>query len=524
MKSQIITTPGVQVLHRKTDQENRNIPLIRVAAYCRVSTDKESQQSSLETQITSFQERIKLHPGWELAGVYADEGLSGTSTEHRVEFQRMISDCEAGKIDYIITKSISRFARNTIDCLKYVRQLKDKGVYIIFDENNIDTASSSSEMLLSILAAVAQEESRSISENLKWGVRKRFAAGIPKWSPTYGYINADGEYLINEEQAVGVRRIFELYTSGKTLWRIVQILTDEGIPTMKETNWWPKSVTEILRNEKYVGDVRMQKSYTVDHLTHRKVKNDMTKVPSYKVTNHHYAIIDRKTFELAQTILAMRNRRNGCMQYPYYGTLICPVCGQPMIHFSLNTKGYPKVWTCGGEREGVLETDDFSLEETSSDKAEVIKTNCPHYAVKDKYIDHAVIAAFKELDREELQIRAVKNSANGRAAKAALDWQSKELTQIEYIFLDELVKSITFRMTSGKIRWDEIIVTWKFGMKSRVPVKYDKLADLPFVDDDNRHFGCKINVDRHRSVIVSGCDAVRSKAGRPRWIEGKKDI
>ncbi|MEA4974088.1 MAG: recombinase family protein [Candidatus Metalachnospira sp.] len=523
MKSQIITTPGVQVLHRKTEQENRKIPLIRVAAYCRVSTDKESQQSSLETQITSFQEKITLHPGWELAGVYADEGLSGTSTERRVEFQRMISDCEAGKIDYIITKSISRFARNTIDCLKYVRQLKDKGVYIIFDENNIDTASSSSEMLLSILAAVAQEESRSISENLKWSVRKRFAAGIPKWSPTYGYINEDGEYLINEEQAVGVRRIFELYTSGKTLLEIVQILTDEEIPTMQGTNWWPKSLTEVLRNEKYVGDVLMQKSYTVDHLTHRKVKNDMTKVPSYRVTNHHNAIIDRKTFELAQTILAMRNRRNGCMQYPYYGTLICPICSSPMICFRLNTKGYPKVWTCGGEREGVLETDKFSFEK-ESDKAEVIETSCPHYAIKETYIDRAVIEAFKGLDREELQIRAVKNSAPGRAAKAALDWQMKELTQVEYIFLDALVKSITFRMTSDKIRWNEIIVIWKFGMKSRVTIKYEKLADLPFMEDDKHRFRSKVNADRHKRVIESGCEAVRGKDGRPRRIEVKKNI
>lgn len=523
MKSQIIATPGVQVLRRTTEQEIRSIPLIRVAAYCRVSTDKESQQSSLETQITSFQEKITLHPGWELAGVYADEGLSGTSTEHRVEFQRMISDCEAGKIDYIITKSISRFARNTIDCLKYVRQLKDKGVYIIFDENNIDTANSSSEMLLSILAAVAQEESRSISENLKWSVRKRFAAGIPKWSPTYGYINEDGEYLINEDQAVGVRRIFELYTSGKTLLEIVRILTDEGIPTMEGTNWWPKSVTEVLRNEKYIGDVLMQKSYTVDHLTHRKVKNDMTKVPSYRVTNHHNAIIDRKTFELAQTILAMRIRRNGCMQYPYYGTLICPVCGRPMICFRLNTKRYPKVWTCGGEREGVLETDKFSFE-IIPDKAESIETSCPHYAIKEIYIDRAVIDAFKELDREELQRRAIKNGESGIAAKAALDWRMKELTQIEYIFLDALVESITFRMTGGKIQWNEIIVIWKFGIKSCVPIKYDKLADLPYVEDENRHSSCKINSDRHRHVIESGCEAVRCKDGRPRRIEGKGNI
>ena len=206
--AQGVTTPGVQVLQREVPTSVEVIQKKRVAAYCRVSTDMEQQASSLETQMDSFRSLIASRPGWELADVYADEGLTGTNASKRVEFQRMIADCEAGKIDYIITKSISRFARNTMDCLLYARKLKEMGIYVYFDENHFDTGSTSSEMLLSILAAVAQEESHSISENMKWGMRKRFQAGKPKWTLTYGFMkDENGEYQIHEEQAKGVRRI-----------------------------------------------------------------------------------------------------------------------------------------------------------------------------------------------------------------------------------------------------------------------------------------------------------------------------
>jgi DNA invertase Pin-like site-specific DNA recombinase len=266
----------VEVIQGKRSSEERKPLRKRVAAYCRVSTDKEEQQSSLETQMNSFQSLINARGDWELAGIYADEGLSGTRAANRVEFQRMIADCEAGQIDYIVTKSISRFARNTVECLQYVRKLKDIGIYIYFEKERLDTSNTSSEMLLSILAAVAQEESHSISENLKWGYRKRFQIGIPKWPPTYGYRFQDGKVNEYATEARAVKRIFELYVSGRSLPQIDRVLQQEGYPPPGGKKWWPKTLATILHNEKYMGDVMMQKSYTVDHLSHKKVQNDQT--------------------------------------------------------------------------------------------------------------------------------------------------------------------------------------------------------------------------------------------------------
>ena len=186
----------------------------------------------------------------------ADEGLSGTRASNRVQFQRMIMDCEDGKIDYILTKSISRFARNTMEFLQYVRKLRDLGVNIYFDDRKLDTGNMASELLLTVYASTAQEESHSISENMKWGMRKRFQAGIPKWSKTYGFFKSDdGEYRIEPEQAKGVRRIFELCIQGLSLPKISQRLEEEGIPAMNGGKWWPKGLATVLHNEKYVGDV-----------------------------------------------------------------------------------------------------------------------------------------------------------------------------------------------------------------------------------------------------------------------------
>jgi site-specific DNA recombinase len=500
--------PGVQIMQREPPVPAEAFQRKRVAAYCRVSTDLEQQASSLETQMQSFRELIAARPGWELIDIYADQGLTGTNASRRVEFQRMIADCEAGRIDYIITKSISRFARNTIDCLQYVRRLKDIGIFVYFDENHLDTGSGSSEMLLSILAAVAQEESHSISENMKWGIRKRFQAGKPKWVKTYGFIKGeDGEYHINEEQAKGVRRIFELYVSGRSLPEIVRILEMENIPAMKGGKWWPKSLATVLHNEKYIGDVMMQKSYTVDHLSHKKVKNDQTIVPSYYIRDHHEAVVDRKTFELAQTILSLKDRHKGCTQYPYHGFLVCPFCGDKMVRFHLPVNGHPGVWACGGAKEEVT---------------------CPPYVLHEKYIDRIVRDAYERLDQDELIQLAAKRSEKGEAAKGALEWLNKQprLKRIEYVFLDALVERIAFN------RWSEAVVSWKFGQKSRVPVCYDKTSEIPNVelaDTENGYMLGGERVDCGQQVMLrinrtkASCEKarIRNEHGRPRDI--KKD-
>ena len=293
----------------------------RVAAYCRVSTDTEAQSASLETQIAAFRQRIAQRPSWKLVDIYADEGVSGTSAKTRRAFQRMLADCEAGRIDYIITKSISRFARNTLECLSYIRHLQSLGVQILFEKENIDTGSHFSEMVLTVLAAFAQEESRSISANVTWSIRKKFEAGEARWCGWYGYRKgADGAMEIATEKAQVVRQMFALYERGQSLREIARQLNANGIPSPRGTAWTYGSVSDILKSEVYIGDMLLQKFRTVDHLSHRSVRNDATETPSYYITDHHPAIVSRETFERVQRIQAMRNRNGGhAPQYPYGG-------------------------------------------------------------------------------------------------------------------------------------------------------------------------------------------------------------
>ena len=489
---------GVRVLQRETAMAAVEAVLQkRVAAYCRVSTDLEQQASSLETQMAVFNDMIAAHAGWELANIYVDDGITGTSIKNRVQFKQMIADCEAGKIDYILTKSISRFARNTQDCLNYIKKLKELGVFIYFDDIHLDTGSASSEMLITILAAVAQEESRSISENMKLGMRMRFKAGKPKWVNTYGFAKGEnGEYVINEEQAKGVRRIFELYVSGYSLPQITTQLEKENIPAMNGGKWWPKSLSTVLHNEKYIGDVMMQKCYTVDHLSHKKVKNDQTVVPSYYVKDHHEGIIDRLTFDRVQTILRLKDKHIGCVQYPYYGKLFCPFCGEKLVAFHLPVNGYLSAWTCGGHK-GV-------------DKVGV---TCPPYVVHTKYIDRAVIEAYRKLDKGEFEILAAKltkkaaraneeaDAVMANAAQAAVRWKKVHpfLKKVEYLFLDELVETITFS------KWNECVIVWKFGLTSRVPVKYDKVSEIPNVELTHTDKGYIANGEK----VVAGDQVIR---------------
>jgi len=487
----------VEVIHSTRPSEGRRLVKKRVAAYCRVSTDKEEQQSSLETQIGAFQDLISARDEWVLVEVFADEGLSGTRVANRVQFQRMIADCEAGKIDYIVTKSISRFARNTVECLQYARKLKDMGVYIFFEKEHLDTSATSSEMLLSILAAVAQEESHSISENLKWGYRKRFQIGIPKWPPTFGYEFQDGKVSINARDARIVKRIFELYVSGQSLPQIDRTLQREGYTSFRGKKWWPKTLATILHNEKYMGDIMMQKSYTVDHLTHRKVRNDQTVVPSYYVRDHHEAIVDRKTFERVQTILALRDLHLGCTQYPYYGTLICPVCGRRMIRYCLPTQAHPAAWTCGGDggvakRRDVSETTDRRGRPGASARHAVSTTidrRCLPYAIGEKYVDRLVADAYAGLDVIGLmQIKAEEGEAS-EALRQAINMKKKQpkLKSVEYVFLDTLVKEITFK------DWNTALVRWKFGMTSEIAIHYEKASDIPAVSFDKTENGVTVH-------------------------------
>jgi len=282
-----------------------NVIKRRVAAYARVSTDLEDQKNSFNAQLEEYTTRISKNPTWEFVKLYSDKGISGTSTKHRVGFQRMIKDALDGKIDLILVKSISRFARNTVDCLKTVRELRKKNVEVYFDKESISTNDTKVDMMLTIFASFAQEESKSISENVKWGVRKRMAKGQRKMNvkTTLGYkTNHEGKVIIDESTKDIVIQVFNLFAAGYTYREIAQIMTDRGIKTGTGKDVWKVyDIDKIISNEKYVGDFVMQKTVVVDFLDHKTVINNGVE-EKYIVQNHHDAIIDRETFNEIQSL------------------------------------------------------------------------------------------------------------------------------------------------------------------------------------------------------------------------------
>lgn len=313
---------------------------IRVAAYCRVSTDMEEQLHSFANQMDYYTKYISSKPEYEMVGIYGDEGISGTSLKKRDEFKRMISDCKAGKIDLVITKSISRFARNTQDCLKYARALKNMGIGVFFEKENINTLDASGELLFTILSSLAQEESRNISENCKWGIRSKFKKGISHMNATciMGYKQGeDGNLEIDREQAEIVKRVYREFMEGLTPPEIARRLNEDGVKGVKgKVSWHASTVLGMLQNEKFKGDSLLQKTYTVDFLEKKLAKNT-GQVEQYYVTGSHPAIIDEDTWEAVQLEVERRERfmadhgltkygYSGCAS-PYTSKVFCGECG-----------------------------------------------------------------------------------------------------------------------------------------------------------------------------------------------------
>ncbi len=325
----------------------------KTAAYARVSTDSEEQATSYEAQVDYYTNYIKSRDDWEFVEIYTDDGISATSTKRREGFRRMIADALEGKIDLIITKSVSRFARNTVDSLTTVRQLKEKGIEIYFEKENIWTLDSKGELLITIMSSLAQEESRSISENVTWGQRKRFADGkvcVP-FKRFLGYDRGeDGNLVLNEDEAPTIRKIYGLFLQGLTPYGIAKQLTSEGILTpAKKKKWSAGTVRSILSNEKYKGDALLQKSYTVDFLTKKKKINE-GEIPQYYVENNHEAIIDPAVFDMVQRELEARragkNRHSGT--HIFAGKIKCGECGSwygSKVWHS-NSKYRRVVWQC----------------------------------------------------------------------------------------------------------------------------------------------------------------------------------
>ena len=323
-------------------------PKHRVAAYCRVSTDSDEQATSYETQVEHYTSYIKKNPEWEFAGIFSDDGISGTYTKKREGFNKMIDECMDGKIDMIITKSISRFARNTLDCLKFIRQLKEKNIPVFFEKENINTMDAKGEVLLTIMASLAQQESQSLSQNVRLSINHNRFLGFTK--------DEDGHLIVKPDEAKVVKRIYREYLEGASLQQIAKGLETDGILTgAGKKKWRLETLHKILRNEKYIGDALLQKTYTVDFLNKKRVQNKGI-VPQYYVENSHEAIIPRDIFMRVQEEMVRRanlhsgekrKKRVYSSKYALSSIVCCSKCGDIYRRIAWNNRGKRStVWRC----------------------------------------------------------------------------------------------------------------------------------------------------------------------------------
>ena len=333
---------------------------LRVAAYARVSVD--TLHHSLAAQVSYYSNLIQKNPAWEYAGVYADEGITGTSTTHRTEFKRLIADCNAGKIDLVLVKSISRFARDTVDCLHTVRQLKEKGIAVRFERENIDSMSEDGELLLTLLASFAQEESKSIGDNIRWGVRRRFVQGIPNGhKPPYGY-TWDGEmFRIIPAEGKVVKEIYRRYLAGESAYAIAKILAGRGITGRQGRPIEQTTVKDILSNISYTGTMALQKNYISEGHVRKRNKGEL---PIYMVDGIFEPLVSKNDFDKAQEIRKMRAEQSGnrnSVRMSFSGMVKCGCCGGG---FSRRTAGKYRRWGCNTrERKGRQSCDSRPIKE-----------------------------------------------------------------------------------------------------------------------------------------------------------------
>lgn len=411
-----------------------------VAAYARVSTEKEAQEDSFERQVSHYTTLITSKPEWEFGGIYADSGITGTRAEKRPDFMRMIADCRAGKIDKVLVKSISRFARNTVDALKYIQELKELGISVYFENENIDTLTPGGEVLITILAAMAEQESRTMSTNIKWTYQKKFKNGevILNTGLMLGYRKAgrkdeEGKeiYIINEPEAEIVRRIYREYLAGITVTRIARGLEADGIPTkLEKKKWSPKVIMSILTNEKYTGDAILGKTFKPDVLSKYRQKNT-GQAPMYYAEGTHPAIIDKEMFEMVKVEIQRRKDEQVTAvgssrftsKYPFSGLLICSECGHKLRRHVRTVGSGMKVpaWGCAnrivnGRRE------------------------CDSHHVNEDTLQHTYTAAISDMieDAEEI-MAAVKDSAGvvmEPENKAALEQIEQKIIDMQNAVLE----------------------------------------------------------------------------------------
>ncbi len=425
----------------------------RVAAYCRVSTDREEQEHSFETQKAMYTEMIMMKLTWQMAGIYADEGITGTVAKKRPGFMKMIEDCRKGKIDMIVTKSVSRFSRNNLDCLMYVRELKQLGIPIIFEKEGINTIQVSSELLLTLFGALSQAESESISMNVKLGIRQSLKNGNVRFSyKTFlGYRKgADGQPEIVPEQADIVRRIYNDFLAGATYLEIAKRLTEENVPTMGGGNrWFSERIKSILKNEKYKGDALLQKTYITDPISKR-VKKNNGELPMYYVENSHPAIVERRIFDRVQEEIARRAGKKKVKQtgtktelgrysgkYALTELLYCGECGTPYRRCTWSRDGKKKiVWRCVSRL----------------DYGKKYCKNSP--SVEESRLHSAIAAAItKKANSEEINIGGIVNHIESFGSQRDTDGiiqRQRRIAEIEKV-IDDLARLNSDEAQSGEL-------------------------------------------------------------------------
>ena len=454
----------VTKIYNPEEKQAEEKKLLRVAAYCRVSTKSDEQHLSYDTQVAVYSEKIRAEPGWTMAGIYADHGISGTQAERRPQFLQMVQDCEDGKIDAIICKSVSRFSRNTLDAVNYMRKLRSLGIRLIFEKEGIDTDSEYSEMLLTVLAAFAQEESHSHSENVKWGKRKRLQKGHALLIPVYGYRKneEDDTYEIVPEEAEAVRLIFDLYEHGTSVPEITRTLKDRGYPMPNgETKVWDESrIHYMIMNEKYAGDLQTQKFYKKSYMDYRCYRNDGL-LPGKMLKNHHEPIVSREQFDRCNVILELK-KKSTPSQYPFGDYLRCPYCGHVLRHRRLEIQNIDSHFCCEGEGA------------------------CREFAIMAIPVKKAILDAWNSLDLAEVErISTMKLRRKAEEAGKLLEGKAAHpaFDAVDYWWLDEYVAKIEFGQHSytasdlklmepeqAKVLDDRTItITWRCGLMTAVP-------------------------------------------------------
>ena len=456
-----------------------NLQKRKVAAYARVSTDSLEQQTSYEAQVDYYTNYIRERTDWEFVGVYTDEGISATNTKKREGFKKMIEAALAGQIDLIVTKSVSRFARNTVDSLSTIRTLKEKGTEVYFEKENIWTFDSKGELLITIMSSLAQEESRSISENCTWGQRKRFADGkvsVP-YSRFLGYDKGeDGNLVVNSEQAKLVRRIYGLFLQGHSPNAIARILTNEEVKTLSgKTTWYGGSIKSILSNEKYKGDALLQKTYITDFLS-KKQKVNEGEIPQYYVSQNHEAIIPPDTFDRVQRQLAMRVgiQFNGSSSSPFSGKIKCSSCGgfygSKVWHS--NSPYRKRIWRCN--QKFTCHCDTPKIEEEELKDAFVKAVN---QLLKDK---QAVLHRCQQLSNQVLDTGILEKE------KLALEKELDELAECIQSCIEENAQ-VAQNQESYQERYNRLVRDFK-EKEERISILDKKILTQQYKADELKAF------------------------------------